>query len=603
MGTLKATNLTIEGKNLIFTGDNNGITGLPTASGTTVNLVAGKDGSVQVGTLTGDAATGYTLTETKHQSGKMDKTTVFRLVRNKTELQNIKDNLSGSYLLAGNIDASGDFTPIGNVSTSLEIPDTPFTGQFNGMNYEIGNLKIEKPEDNGVGLFGLVGQGGTVKNVGVTNGTIEGSSYVGGIAGDNWGIITNVYYTGTVKGWNFIGGIVGYNRDVNITNAYNEGTVEGTKNIGGVVGYNGGNITNVYNVGPVKGGTESIGGIVGYNPPNCTITNAYNTGNVSSADGVSSVGGIVGHSEGNIIDAYTTTGDDNQGDMKVADVAALKTALASAAPGVWDTSGDGLPTLKAFAEPAQPSTWGPYAVIALPESGGGDDTGGNGGGGNGGGSTTPATPTNPTPTTPVTPTNPTPSDPAPTTQTTQTSDLTDTPASNTPTISDVIPSARGTAAGSMPLSTLTEAENIAATIAADANALRTPENLTDAGHMGTASTEAAHTDSLPDAAGLPDIAVNGTEGTPQQYTWTEDGLLAIASNPIRMPESALQGHSEQGSGNDAAPAATDATVLALGEKISGLQNSVTASEDNPASSDSMASTDSDTDEDEDEEKA
>ena len=432
MGTLKATNLTIEGKNLIFTGDNNGITGLPTASGTTVNLVAGKDGSVQVGTLTGDAATGYTLTETKHQSGKMDKTTVFRLVRNKTELQNIKDNLSGSYLLAGNIDASGDFTPIGNVSTSPEIPDTPFIGQFNGMNYEIGNLKIEKPEDYGVGLFGLVGLGGTVKNVGVTNGTIIGSFEVGGIAGRNkGGTITNVYYTGTVKGISFIGGIVGYNFSGNITNAYNEGTVEGTKNIGGVVGYNGGNITNVYNVGPVKGGTESIGGIVGYNPPNCTITNAYNTGNVSSADGVSSVGGIVGHSEGNIIDAYTTTGDDNQGGVKVADVAALKTALASAAPGVWDTSGDGLPTLKAFAEPAQPSTWGPYAVIALPESGGGDDTGGNGGGGNGGGSTTPATPTNPTPTTPVTPTNPTPSDPAPTTQTTQTSDLTDTPASNT----------------------------------------------------------------------------------------------------------------------------------------------------------------------------
>gem|GEM_PF-3827184 len=139
------------------------------------------------------------------QKGERKPWRAFQLVRNKTELQNINNNLSGSYLLAGNIDESGEsFAPIGNNEDGNN-----FTGQFNGMNYEIRNLKIEKPDSNYIGLFGDVGATGTVKNVGVTGGTIKGADYVGGIVGYNAATIKDVYNTGNVKGSENVGGIVG----------------------------------------------------------------------------------------------------------------------------------------------------------------------------------------------------------------------------------------------------------------------------------------------------------------------------------------------------------------------------------------------------------
>lgn len=89
----------------------------------------------------------------------------------------------------------------------------------------------------------------------------------------------------------------------------------------------------------------------------------------------------------------------------------------------------------------------------------------------------------------------------------------------------------------MPLSALTEAENIAAAISADANALRTQENITAVSNIGTetGNTEQVHTGNLPDTAGLAELAANGTEGTPQQFTWTEDGLLAISNESMLLP--------------------------------------------------------------------
>ena len=52
------------------------------------------------------------------------------------QLQQIRQNLGGNYVLANDIDLTGiNFEPIGNAST-------PFTGSFNGNGHTIKSMKI-----------------------------------------------------------------------------------------------------------------------------------------------------------------------------------------------------------------------------------------------------------------------------------------------------------------------------------------------------------------------------------------------------------------------------------------------------------------------------
>ena len=111
----------------------------------------------------------------------------------------------------------------------------------------------------------------------------------------NTGVI-NSYF----KGLSAVGGVVGSNNGT-ITNCYNTGEVSGTYNIGGVVGRNpAGTITSCYNTGIIEG-NEFIGGVAGYNDGG-TITNCYNTSEVS---GSYEVGGVAGKNfEGLISNCY-----------------------------------------------------------------------------------------------------------------------------------------------------------------------------------------------------------------------------------------------------------------------------------------------------------
>jgi len=84
------------------------------------------------------------------------------------ELQDMKNDLSGNYYLANDIDCSdtvnwnsgAGFEPIGNSSN-------PFTGTFDGGGHKITNLYINRPSTNNVGLFGRTGSGSEIKDVGL----------------------------------------------------------------------------------------------------------------------------------------------------------------------------------------------------------------------------------------------------------------------------------------------------------------------------------------------------------------------------------------------------------------------------------------------------
>ncbi|MDI6451783.1 GLUG motif-containing protein [Anaerobaca lacustris] len=188
--------------------------------------------------------------------------------------------------------------------TTLSFEGTPFTGVFDGKGHTISHLTITGA--NFLGLFGQMGSGATVRDLGVLDVNIAGSgSCIGALVGANacyqvrGGILSNCYTTGSVNGKDYVGGLVGSNGDEwgrflggSITNCHSSGLVGGsrTRSVGGLVGSNGyhGNITNSYSSGSVNG-SQSVGGLVGSNSG--SIAACYSSGSVS---GGSSVGGLVG---------------------------------------------------------------------------------------------------------------------------------------------------------------------------------------------------------------------------------------------------------------------------------------------------------------------
>ena len=138
---------------------------------------------------------------------------------------------------------------------------------------------------------------GTVSNLEVVNPSITGSgNYHGAIAGLSFGGITNCHTTGgVVNGSKYVGGIAGYCDYNQIADCYNGAKVTGTQYVGGIAGQsvNAGSIRRCFNFGIIKatGSNSYLGGIAGAS--NAEVSNCYNAGIL---DGHSYVGGITGWS-------------------------------------------------------------------------------------------------------------------------------------------------------------------------------------------------------------------------------------------------------------------------------------------------------------------
>ena len=113
-----------------------------------------------------------------------------------------------------------DFTGIGKTNSKS------FKGTYDGGNCTVSNLTIDTT-DNYAGLFGIVGNGGTVKNLNVDNADITANNVVGGLVGESYGTISNCTLTNssiTSKG-NYAGGIVGIS--YNTTSGGTAATISG----------------------------------------------------------------------------------------------------------------------------------------------------------------------------------------------------------------------------------------------------------------------------------------------------------------------------------------------------------------------------------------
>lgn len=207
-------------------------------------------------------------------------------------LDSIRDNPSGSYSLATNIDenSSGydDYaSPDANDGDGWE-PIGGFDGTFNGNGYSISDLFIERTtpgEDSNIGFFGSVS--GAVSNLGVLGVDIDGTDSLGALAGSNSGDISNCFASGVIdisdsRMWQAerAGGLVGRNTG-SITNSWSRTSVSCGEEVGGLVGRNEGTIEESYVDALVISGAESyVGGFVG-----------SNTGDISSCYAeVSSIG-------------------------------------------------------------------------------------------------------------------------------------------------------------------------------------------------------------------------------------------------------------------------------------------------------------------------
>ena len=185
------------------------------------------------------------------------------------------------------IPAFEQWTPIGNISNTYD-------GTFDGNGHTVSGIYINSTS-NHQGMFGIAGNLGTVKDLGVVNSYIKGYNNVGGIAGMAIGTVEQCYNAGTISGNNFVGGVAGLSSatDLTVTNCYNTGSVSGLDYVGGVAGQIDTKCTlqNSYNAGTVSG-KGSVGGVAGYVDQGATLRNSYNIGTVS---GKGSVGGVAGH--------------------------------------------------------------------------------------------------------------------------------------------------------------------------------------------------------------------------------------------------------------------------------------------------------------------
>ena len=165
-------------------------------------------------------------------------------------------------------------------------PLPSFGAVFNGNGYIISNLQINRVSDQNVGLFAALNQQGRIENVELIYPNIRGGSNVGGLVGNNNGVVINSY-------------VRDYDTDANTrdTTKYIE-AISGS--VGGLVGRNNGggeSIGDIINSGAVidvqikqdtstAGINANAGGLAGFNLNGAEIINSYARGDVKGPCGV-----------------------------------------------------------------------------------------------------------------------------------------------------------------------------------------------------------------------------------------------------------------------------------------------------------------------------
>lgn len=223
------------------------------------------------------------------------------LIENGGQLALIRDS-SGSY-----------FKQIADIDLDNNVwAPVSLSGTYDGDGHAIKNLRVVKQGEK-LGLFGSIGREGSVKNL-----TLDGiqvgnsnSNYVGGLAGQNEGLISNCSVIfkddSYIKGNRSVGGMAGaiyatsnydaecHLTDCNVTSSTSDFSITGNECVGGIAGSVG--IQNIISnciVNVNITGSKEIGGIAGEIKRSTKIEKCKYAGRITAEN---KVGGIVGQGE------------------------------------------------------------------------------------------------------------------------------------------------------------------------------------------------------------------------------------------------------------------------------------------------------------------
>ena len=181
--------------------------------------------------------------------------------------------------------------------------DAPFQGSYDGGNFTIRGLVINRPTMNYVGLFGYTEKMYPIQNVVVEAPDVSGGSFTGVIVGSSNGNIRNCQITAAkIKGFSCVGGIVGScNLDIRNCKADITSLISSGYNVGGVCGYCSNTIENCeVNAISISSSSHSVGGIVGQSF--ALISNSVAI--IDQIKGSDRVGGIVGYTRNTVENCY-----------------------------------------------------------------------------------------------------------------------------------------------------------------------------------------------------------------------------------------------------------------------------------------------------------
>ena len=220
----------------------------------------------------------------------------------------------------GSADADDTYWNDGAGWEPIGAANAGFAATFHGNGHTVGNLFIDRSPATNVGLFGVVDEGGQIRNVALVDLSVAGGGYVGGLVGRlNGATVSGSSTTGTVVGSSSrIGGLVGYSQNSIIEDSSSSASVTGTGGgrAGGLVGELQGTgseggvksaVRRSYATGPVSSDQSRVGGLVGNlygaDTAPALVVASYATGTVS---GSNIVGGLVGRSSGEVKASYAT---------------------------------------------------------------------------------------------------------------------------------------------------------------------------------------------------------------------------------------------------------------------------------------------------------
>ncbi len=222
-----------------------------------------------------------------------------------TLIQRIGNNASGAYALANDYDATAD----GVYSDSPIAAE--FDGSFEGLGHTISNLSVKHSGRSlDTGFFYRIGENGTVRDIGLTNASMDGGrrryEAVGGLVGINSGTIAGAFTSGVVKSSALravVGGLAGINSGT-ILHSHSDSAVSCGSDLSdcaGLVGWASGLVQQSFATGPVSCKDRCFaGGLVGeegdyiLHQNKGVVVQSYATGAVTGSGGGSDVGGFAG---------------------------------------------------------------------------------------------------------------------------------------------------------------------------------------------------------------------------------------------------------------------------------------------------------------------